>query len=89
MGKHWWEDRVQPGMLFVSKTQLYCGGAYVPGSSGLLDPGEPALVVGTERVAGSVTYAIMGKIGLMDATSFLSIFERVEGRKIEVPSEAG
>lgn len=78
MSKHWWEEHVQPGMLFVSKTHLYCGGAHVPGSSGLLDPGAPALVVGTERVAGSVTYSIMGELGWMDATSFLSMFERVD-----------
>ena len=78
--KHWWEEHVQPGMLFVSKTHLYCGGAHVPGSPGsLLDPGAPALVVGTERVAGSVTYTIMGELGWMDATSFLSMFARVEG----------
>lgn len=80
MGKHWWEEHVQPGMLFVSKVHLYAGSAKNPGAPGLLvEPGATALVVGTERVAGNITYANMGEIGWMDATSFLSMFACVEG----------
>jgi hypothetical protein len=79
VSKHWWEEHVQPGMLFVSKVHLYAGSAKNTGAPGsLVEPGATALVVEVEPVAGNVTYAICEELGRIDTTSFLSMFARVE-----------
>jgi len=78
----WWEKHIQPGMLFVSKTHVewYCGAAHVPGAPGsLLDPGDVALVVEVEPVAGDVIYTTVFGPGRVVGASFLSMFVCVEG----------
>lgn len=68
----WRTANIKPGELFEAYITFYTT------DFTLVKPGTVAMIIDLETIAGNVFYLIEDKKYRMDATSFLTMFERIK-----------
>lgn len=70
---NWWEKHIKAGQIFKSTNIYYRTADLTPVPLNTI-----AMVIDLENIAGNVSYLLEERIHIMDAESFLNMFERIE-----------